>query len=73
MAGLATALTHAVGQERGKVTYHLMAGDLDIPPLAAEIILLALWPVVHERYDIEETRSGLNELDTTHCDAADCA
>jgi hypothetical protein len=31
-----------------------MAEDLDISPLAAEMILQALRPVIHEHYDIEE-------------------
>lgn len=39
IAGLATALTYAVDRERGTVTHRLMARDLDISPLAAEIIL----------------------------------
>ncbi|GAB3699705.1 DUF7437 domain-containing protein [Halorubrum trueperi] len=54
VAGLATALTYAVARERGDVTHRLMAEDLDISPLAAEMILQALRPVVHEYYDIEE-------------------
>jgi DNA-binding MarR family transcriptional regulator len=53
-AGLATALTYAVARERGEVTHRLMAEDLDISPLTAEMILQALLPVVHEHYDIEE-------------------
>lgn len=39
VAGLGTALTYAVARERGKVTYRLMAKDLDISPLAAESVL----------------------------------
>ena len=54
VAGLATALTYAIARERGEVTHRLMAEDLDISPLAAEMILQALRPVVHEHYDIEE-------------------
>ncbi|WP_353633350.1 helix-turn-helix domain-containing protein (plasmid) [Halobacterium sp. NMX12-1] len=63
VAGLATALTYAIARERGEVTHRLMAEDLDISPLAAEMILQALRPVVHEHYDIEETEAGLDELD----------
>jgi DNA-binding transcriptional ArsR family regulator len=63
VAGLATALTYAVARERGEVTHRLMAEDLDISPLAAEMILQALWPVVHEHYDIEEVGASLEELD----------
>jgi DNA-binding transcriptional ArsR family regulator len=54
VADLATALTYTVARERGEVTHRLMAEDLDISPLAAEMILQALRPVVHEYYDIEE-------------------
>ncbi|WP_313692143.1 DUF7437 domain-containing protein [Halorarum halobium] len=54
VAGLATALTYAVVRERGEVTHRLMAEDLDISPLAAELILQALRPVVSEHSDIEE-------------------
>ncbi|RLM57684.1 ArsR family transcriptional regulator, partial [Halorubrum sp. Atlit-26R] len=63
VAGLATALTYAVARERGEVTHRLMAEDLNISPLAAEMILQALRPVVHEHYDIEEAGTGLDELD----------
>jgi len=65
VAGLATALTYAVAREHGKVTHRLMADDLDIFPLAAELILQALRPVVHEHYGIGEdvrhdTEEGAN-------------
>jgi hypothetical protein len=40
-----------------------MAEDLDISPLAAEMILQALRSVVHEHYDIEDTGAGLDEVD----------
>ena len=73
VAGLATALTYAVARERGEVTHRLMAEDLDISPLAAEMILQALRPVVHEHYDIEEAGSGLDELAIDDGDAADDA
>jgi DNA-binding MarR family transcriptional regulator len=63
VAGLATALTYAVARERGEVTHRLMAEDLDISPLAAEMILQALRSVVHEHYDIEDTGAGLDEVD----------
>jgi len=63
VAGLATALTYAVARERGEVTHRLMTEDLDISPLAAEMILQALRPVVHEHYDFEEAGTGLGELD----------
>jgi hypothetical protein len=40
-----------------------MAEDLDISPLAAEMILQALRPVIHEHYDIEDAGAGFDELD----------
>jgi len=73
VAGLATALTYAVARERGEVTHRLMAEDLDISPLAAELILQALRPVVHEHYDIEKGGAGLDELDIDDGDVADDA
>jgi len=63
IAGLATALTYAVQRERGEVTHRLMASDLDISPLAAEIILQALRPVVQEYYDIETAGVSLKDLE----------
>ena len=73
VAGLATALTYAVARERGEVTHRLMAEDLDISPLAAELILQALRPVVHEHYDIEEAGASLGELDIDDDVSADNA
>lgn len=69
VAGLTTALTYAVARERSEVTHRLMAEDLDISPLAAEMILQALRPVVHEYYDIEEAGASLDELDIDDGDA----
>ncbi|MGQ3330802.1 DUF7437 domain-containing protein [Halorubrum sp. FL23] len=71
VAGLATALTYAVARERGEVTHRLMADDLDISPLAAEMILQALRAVVHEHYDIEEAGASLEELDIDDISADD--
>jgi len=70
VAGLATALTYAIARERGEVTHRLMAEDLDISPLAAERILQALRPVVHEHYVIDESGASLDDWDTDN-DAAD--
>lgn len=53
--GLATALTYTVDRERARVNHRLMARDLDITPLEAEIILQALRPVIHEYFEIEIT------------------
>ena len=63
VAGLATALTYAVARERGEITHRLMAQDLDISPLAAEIILQALRPIVDKHYDIEASGASLEELE----------
>ena len=73
IAGLATALTYAVARERGEVTHRLMAQDLDISPLAAEIILQALRPVVLEHFDVEESGASVEDLDVENRDAADDA
>jgi hypothetical protein len=72
VAGLAMALTYAIAREHGEVTHRLMAEDLDISPLAAEMILQALRPVVHEHHDIEASGASLDELDTDD-DTADDA
>jgi hypothetical protein len=44
VAGLAMALTYAVARERTEATHRLMAENLSISPLAAEMILQALRP-----------------------------
>jgi len=63
VAGLATALTYAVARERGEVTHRLMADDLNISPLAAELILQALRPVVCEYYEIDDAGASLDEIE----------
>ena len=63
IAGLATALTYAVDRERGEITHRLMARDLDISPLAAEIILQALRPVVLEHFDIEPSGASVADIE----------
>ena len=68
VAGLATALTYAVARERGEMTHRLMAQDLDISPLAAEIILQALGPVVDEYYEIESAGASLDAIDVAESD-----
>jgi len=62
IAGLATAINYAVDRERGSVTHRVMARDIDISPLAAEIILQALRPIVHEHYDIEPAGASLDDI-----------
>jgi len=70
IAGLATALTYTVDRERGEVTHRLMARDLDISPLAAEIILQALGPVVDEHFDIEEAGASVADIEGVDRDIA---
>ncbi len=70
IAGLSTALTYGIDRERGEVTHRLMARDLDISPLAAEIILQALRPVVHEHFDIEESGASVADIDGGDRDVA---
>jgi hypothetical protein len=40
----------------------MMADDLDISPLAAEIILQALRHIVYEHFDLDESRAPLADL-----------
>jgi len=61
--GLATALTYAVDRERGEVTHRTMASDLDMSPLAAEIILQALRPVVVEHFDVGRSGASIADID----------
>ncbi len=63
VAGLVTALTYAVARECGDVTHRLMVEELDISPLATEMILQALRSVIHEHHDIDESGASLDELD----------
>ena len=69
VAGLATALTYAGGRDRGERTHRLMADDLDLSPLAAEIILQALRPVVTEHFTVDTSGGSLDEIDPA--DASD--
>jgi Sugar-specific transcriptional regulator TrmB. len=63
VAGLATALTYAVRRERGETTHRLMADDLDLSPLAAELILQALRPVVTDHFAVDASGGSLDEID----------
>ncbi len=47
-----------------------MARELDISPLAAEIILQALRPVVHEHFDIEEAGASVADIEGVDRDIA---
>jgi len=69
IAWLATALTYAVDRERGDVTHRTMASDLDISPLAAEIILQALRPIVIEYYEIEQSGASVADIQGVDQDA----
>ncbi|SEP27329.1 DNA-binding transcriptional regulator, MarR family [Halogranum amylolyticum] len=71
VAGLATALSYAVARERGEVTHRLMARDLDISPLAAEIVLQALRPVVLEHFDVETSGASLADIEGVDEDVDD--
>jgi len=68
IAGLATALTYTIDRERGEVTHRLMARDLDISPLVAEIILQALRPIVDKHFDIEEAGASVADIESVNRD-----
>jgi hypothetical protein len=73
IAGLATALTYAVDREQGEITHRLMAEDLEISPLAAEIILQALCPVVLEHFDVEASGASVADIEDVDEDVVDDA
>lgn len=60
--GLATALTYTVAREQGETTHRLMAADLDLSVLEAEVILQALRPVVHEHFSIDAHGASLSDI-----------
>ena len=60
--GLATALTHTIARERGETTHRLVAEDLDMSPLEAEVILQALRPIVHEHFSLKDTGASLADV-----------
>ncbi|MWV39826.1 helix-turn-helix domain-containing protein [Natrialba sp. INN-245] len=62
IGGLGTALSYAVGREQGETTHRLMARDLEMSPLEAEIILQALRPVVHDHLEIEKSGVSLSDV-----------
>ena len=70
VAGLATALSYAVDRERGDVTHRTMASDLNISPLAAEIILQALRPIVNEYFEIEQSGASVADIQGVDQDTA---
>lgn len=60
--GLAIALTYTVARECGETTHRLVAGDLDLSPLEAEVILQALRPVVREHFSFEDWGVSLADI-----------
>jgi DNA-binding MarR family transcriptional regulator len=60
--GLATALTYTVAREQGETTHRLVADDLDLSPLEAEVILQALRPIVHEHFSVEASGASLADV-----------
>jgi len=60
--GLATALTYTVARERGETTHRVMAADLDLSALEAEVILQALRPVAREHFSFEDRGASLTDV-----------
>jgi DNA-binding MarR family transcriptional regulator len=60
--GLATALTHTVAREQGETTHRLVADDLNIAELEAEVILQALRPIVREHFSLEDSGASLADV-----------
>jgi DNA-binding MarR family transcriptional regulator len=60
--GLATALTYTVAREQGETTHRLVADDLDLSPLEAEVILQALQPIVREHFSLEASGASLADV-----------
>ena len=60
--GLATALTHTLAREHGETTHRLVADDLEISELEAEVILQALRPIVHEHFSVEDSGASLADV-----------
>lgn len=60
--GLATALTYTVAREQGETTHRLVANDLDLSPLEAEVILQALHPIAREYFSLENRGASLADV-----------
>jgi DNA-binding MarR family transcriptional regulator len=60
--GLATALTYTVAREQGETTHRLVADDLGITELEAEVILQALRPIVREHFSLEDSGASLADV-----------
>ncbi|HET7323267.1 MAG TPA: winged helix-turn-helix domain-containing protein [Halococcus sp.] len=60
--GLATALTYTVAREQGETTHRLVADDLDLSPLEAEVILQALHPIACDYFSLEDRGASLADV-----------
>jgi DNA-binding MarR family transcriptional regulator len=60
--GLATALSYTVAREQGETTHRLVADDLGITELEAEVILQALRPTVREHFSLEDSGASLADV-----------
>ncbi|WP_273838345.1 winged helix-turn-helix domain-containing protein [Halococcus sp. PRR34] len=60
--GLATALSHTIAREHGETTHRLVADDLEISELEAEVILQALRPIVREHFSVEDAGASLADV-----------
>lgn len=60
--GLATALSHTIAREHGETTHRLVADNLEISKLEAEVILQALRPIVHEHFSVEDAGASLADV-----------
>jgi DNA-binding MarR family transcriptional regulator len=60
--GLATALTYTAAREQGETTHRLVANDLDLSPLEAEVILQALHPIAREYFSLEDRGASLADV-----------
>ena len=60
--GLATALTYTVAREQGETTHRLIADELDLSPLEAEVILQALRPIAREYFSLEDRGASLADV-----------
>lgn len=60
--GLATALSHTIAREQGETTHRLVADDLGISELEAEVILQALRPVVDGHFSLDDSGASLADV-----------
>ena len=62
LGGLATVVSYAVDRVQGQTTPRLMARDLELSPLEAEIILQALEPVVRTHVESDTTGAAVDAV-----------